>query len=95
MKLIKSKTREKFAITGRSSQFVHAFGGETGLFFLSVDLYFLYILVPVHCLYFYFYNPGFSFVVLTSLPIGGLAHLHIRAKNRWRHVACTKSKDSV
>ena len=94
MKLIKSKTREKFAITGRSSQFVHAFGGETGFFFFLL-IYISYILVPVHCLYFYFYDPGFSFVVLTSLPIGGLAHLHIRAKNRWRHVACTKSKDTV
>ena len=47
-----------------------------------------YVLVPVHCLYFYFYNPGFSSVILTSLPVGGLAHMFIPARNRWRHVAC-------
>ena len=95
VKLIKSKTREKFAITGRSSQFVHAFSGPTGLFFFLL-IYISYKLVPVHCLYFfYLYNPGFSSVVLTSWPIGGLAHLHIPAKNRLGHVACTKSKGSV
>ena len=63
-------------------------------FFPSVDLYSLYISscsLPM----FLFLQPGFSSVVLTSLSIGGLAHMHIPAINRWHYVACTKSKDSV
>ena len=76
MKLIKSKTREKFAITGRSSEFVHAFGGETGFFFLSVDLYFLYISscsLPI----FLFLQPRFLICrsdIFTNWRFGALAH---------------------
>ena len=76
VKLIKSKTRGKFAITGRSSQFVHAFGWETGLFFLSVDLYFLYISscsLPI----FLFLQPRFLIYrsyIFTNWRFGALAH---------------------
>ena len=44
---------------------------------------------------FLFVQPRFLICRSCILTSWRFAHLHIPAKNRWRHVACTKSKGLV